>query len=64
VNHGVELHPDVIEYAYEKLDFFIKNSKSFDRYVDTGAESYCLSVSRRRTRQRNRNMRMNLMNCY
>ncbi|KAG7279507.1 hypothetical protein CRUP_035893, partial [Coryphaenoides rupestris] len=32
VNHGVELHPDVIEYAYEKLDFFIKNSKSFDRY--------------------------------
>ncbi|CAL8324170.1 unnamed protein product [Merluccius merluccius] len=32
VNHGVELHPDVIEYAYEKLDFFIKNSKSFDRF--------------------------------
>ncbi|CAL8253000.1 unnamed protein product [Arctogadus glacialis] len=32
VNHGVELHPDVIEYAYEKLDFFIKNSKSFDSF--------------------------------
>lgn len=31
VNHGVELHEDVIEYAYQKLDFFIKTSDSFDR---------------------------------
>lgn len=33
VNHGVELHSDVIEYAYQKLDFFIKTSDSFDRCV-------------------------------
>ncbi|XP_028849559.1 protein-L-isoaspartate O-methyltransferase domain-containing protein 2a [Denticeps clupeoides] len=32
VNHGVELHADVIEYAYQKLDFFIKTSDSFDRF--------------------------------
>lgn len=32
VNHGVELHEDVIEYAYQKLDFFIKTSHSFDRF--------------------------------
>ena len=32
VNHGVELHTDVIEYAYQKLEFFIKTSDSFDRY--------------------------------
>ncbi|XP_051515911.1 protein-L-isoaspartate O-methyltransferase domain-containing protein 2-like [Myxocyprinus asiaticus] len=32
VNHGVELHEDVIEYAYQKLDFFIKTSDSFDRF--------------------------------
>ncbi|KAM4611087.1 protein-L-isoaspartate O-methyltransferase domain-containing protein 2a [Polymixia lowei] len=32
VNHGVELHSDVIEYAYQKLDFFIKTSDSFDRF--------------------------------
>lgn len=31
VNHGVELHPDVIEYAKQKLDFFIRTSDSFDR---------------------------------
>jgi len=31
VNHGVELHEDVIEYAYQKLDFFIKTNESFDR---------------------------------
>ncbi|NXQ96418.1 PCMD2 protein, partial [Sagittarius serpentarius] len=30
VNHGVELHSDVIEYAKQKLDFFIKTSDSFD----------------------------------
>jgi hypothetical protein len=32
VNHGVELHSDVIEYAKQKLDFFIRTSDSFDKY--------------------------------
>ncbi|KAG2461758.1 protein-L-isoaspartate O-methyltransferase domain-containing protein 2a [Polypterus senegalus] len=32
VNHGVELHGDVIEYAYQKLDTFIKTSDSFDKF--------------------------------
>ncbi|XP_059911989.1 protein-L-isoaspartate O-methyltransferase domain-containing protein 2 [Gadus macrocephalus] len=32
VNHGVELHADVIEYAYQKLDNFIKTSDSFDKF--------------------------------
>ncbi|XP_043984183.1 protein-L-isoaspartate O-methyltransferase domain-containing protein 2 [Gambusia affinis] len=32
VNHGVELHADVIEYAYQKLDSFIKTSDSFDKF--------------------------------
>lgn len=31
VNHGVELHSDVIEYAKQKLDFFIRTSDSFDK---------------------------------
>lgn len=31
VNHGVELHKDVVEYAREKLDGFIKYSDSFDK---------------------------------
>lgn len=31
VNHGIELHADVIEYAYQKLDSFIKTSDSFDK---------------------------------
>ena len=31
VNHGVELHPDVTEYAKQKLDFFVRTSDSFDR---------------------------------
>lgn len=33
VNHGIELHADVIDYAYQKLDTFIKTSDSFDKYV-------------------------------
>lgn len=33
VNHGIELHADVIEYAYQKLDCFIKTSDSFDKSV-------------------------------
>nr|XP_057922852.1 protein-L-isoaspartate O-methyltransferase domain-containing protein 1 isoform X1 [Doryrhamphus excisus] len=32
VNHGVELHKDVVEYARDKLDSFIKNSDSFDKF--------------------------------
>uniref|UniRef100_W5K4Q2 Protein-L-isoaspartate (D-aspartate) O-methyltransferase domain containing 2 n=1 Tax=Astyanax mexicanus TaxID=7994 RepID=W5K4Q2_ASTMX len=32
VNHGVELHADVVEYAYQKLDYFIKTSDSFDKF--------------------------------
>ncbi|XP_043989870.1 protein-L-isoaspartate O-methyltransferase domain-containing protein 1 [Gambusia affinis] len=32
VNHGVELHKDVVEYARQKLDEFIKNSDSFDKF--------------------------------
>ncbi|XP_068605154.1 protein-L-isoaspartate O-methyltransferase domain-containing protein 1 [Brachionichthys hirsutus] len=32
VNHGVEFHKDVVEYAREKLDEFIKNSDSFDKF--------------------------------
>lgn len=31
MNHGVELHKDVVEYAREKLDEFIKNSDNFDK---------------------------------
>ncbi|KAJ8797125.1 hypothetical protein J1605_001935 [Eschrichtius robustus] len=32
INHGIELHSDVVEYAKEKLDSFIKNSDSFDKF--------------------------------
>ncbi|RXM35756.1 hypothetical protein EOD39_3906 [Acipenser ruthenus] len=32
VNHGVELHTDVVEYAREKLDDFIKHGDSFDKF--------------------------------
>ncbi|CAL8325430.1 unnamed protein product [Arctogadus glacialis] len=32
VNHGVELHKDVVEYAREKLEDFVKNSESFDKF--------------------------------
>ncbi|KAM5246570.1 protein-L-isoaspartate O-methyltransferase domain-containing protein 2 isoform 2-T2 [Ctenodactylus gundi] len=32
VNHGVEIHSDVIEYAKQKLDFFIRTSDSFDKF--------------------------------
>ena len=31
MNHGVELHKDVVEYAKEKLEDFIKSSDSFDK---------------------------------
>ncbi|XP_042187718.1 protein-L-isoaspartate O-methyltransferase domain-containing protein 1 isoform X2 [Callorhinchus milii] len=32
INHGVELHADVVEYARQKLDTFVKNSDSFDKF--------------------------------
>lgn len=32
VNHGIELHPDVIEYAEQKLDEFVRTSDSFDKF--------------------------------
>ncbi|XP_075383768.1 protein-L-isoaspartate O-methyltransferase domain-containing protein 2 isoform X2 [Tenrec ecaudatus] len=32
VNHGVELHSEVTEYARRKLDLFIKTSDSFDKF--------------------------------
>lgn len=35
INHGVELHADVIDYAHQKLDCFIKTSDSFDKSVFT-----------------------------
>ncbi|XP_043545271.1 protein-L-isoaspartate O-methyltransferase domain-containing protein 1 [Chiloscyllium plagiosum] len=31
INHGIEIHADVVDYATEKLDSFIKNSDSFDK---------------------------------
>ncbi|OCT76800.1 hypothetical protein XELAEV_18032003mg [Xenopus laevis] len=32
INHGIELHSDVVEYAKEKLECFIKQSDSFDKF--------------------------------
>ena len=32
VNHGLEIHADVIDFAKERLDNFIKESPSFDQY--------------------------------
>ncbi|XP_069739992.1 protein-L-isoaspartate O-methyltransferase domain-containing protein 2-like [Narcine bancroftii] len=32
INHGIELHVDVVEYANQKLENFIKTSDSFDRF--------------------------------
>ncbi|XP_067409885.1 protein-L-isoaspartate O-methyltransferase domain-containing protein 1 isoform X1 [Emydura macquarii macquarii] len=32
INHGIELHSDVVEYAKDKLESFIKNSDSFDKF--------------------------------
>jgi hypothetical protein len=36
----VELHADVIEYAYQKLDNFIKTSDSFDKCVWQPTDPY------------------------
>ncbi|PKU36583.1 protein-l-isoaspartate o-methyltransferase domain-containing protein 1 [Limosa lapponica baueri] len=35
INHGIELHSDVVEYAKEKLESFIKYSDSFDKAVNS-----------------------------
>ncbi|KAI5945407.1 Protein-L-isoaspartate O-methyltransferase domain-containing protein 1 [Manis javanica] len=32
INHGIELHSDVVKYAKEKLESFIKNSDSFGKF--------------------------------
>ncbi|MEE6464029.1 hypothetical protein FKM82_006138 [Ascaphus truei] len=32
MNHGIELHSDVVEYAKEKLECFIKYCDGFDRF--------------------------------
>ncbi|KAM9789555.1 protein-L-isoaspartate O-methyltransferase domain-containing protein 1 [Neosynchiropus ocellatus] len=32
VNHGVELHEEVVDYARERLEDFIKNSDTFDKF--------------------------------
>jgi len=31
VNHGMELHPDVVLYAAQRLERFIRTSSSFDK---------------------------------
>lgn len=30
INHGIEIHKDVIDYAYEKLDYFKSHSPALD----------------------------------
>jgi protein-L-isoaspartate O-methyltransferase len=32
LNHGVEIHPDVVNYASEKLEEFKKNCDAFDEF--------------------------------
>ncbi|XP_035667430.1 protein-L-isoaspartate O-methyltransferase domain-containing protein 1-like [Branchiostoma floridae] len=32
INHGVEIHQDVVEYAKQKLSWFMKNAEVFDDY--------------------------------
>lgn len=32
INHGVELYPEVVEYAYQCLDAFRKNNDRFDEF--------------------------------
>ncbi|PRD22150.1 UNVERIFIED_CONTAM: Pcmtd1 [Trichonephila clavipes] len=31
-NHGIELYGDIVEFAYERLDDFLKNSNAVDEY--------------------------------
>ena len=32
INHGVEIHQDVIDYAQERLQYFLKDSYGFDQF--------------------------------
>lgn len=32
VNHGIELHDEVVQYAYQKLNEFISNSPAVDEF--------------------------------
>ncbi|KAI8501554.1 Protein-L-isoaspartate O-methyltransferase domain-containing protein 1 [Branchiostoma belcheri] len=32
INHGIEIHQDVVEYAKQKLSWFMKNAEVFDDY--------------------------------
>ncbi|KYO30069.1 protein-L-isoaspartate O-methyltransferase domain-containing protein 2 [Alligator mississippiensis] len=48
VNHGVELHSDVIEYAKQKLEDFIRTSDSFDKFEfcePSFVSGNCLEIS-------------------
>ncbi|KAJ1122712.1 hypothetical protein NDU88_001197 [Pleurodeles waltl] len=47
-NHGVEIHADVIEYAKQKLDLFVRTSDSFDKFEfcePTFVAGNCLDIS-------------------
>jgi len=47
VNHGIEFHSDVIEYAQERLQAFIKNNSAIDEYefcVPQFQHGNCLSL--------------------
>ncbi|XP_037335493.2 protein-L-isoaspartate O-methyltransferase domain-containing protein 2-like [Pungitius pungitius] len=57
VNHGIELHADVIDYAYQKLDSFIKTSDSFDKFEfcePSFAAGNCLEIPSSESRQYDR----------
>ncbi|MEE6506294.1 hypothetical protein FKM82_007620 [Ascaphus truei] len=48
VNHGVELHADVIEYANQKLELFVRTSDSFDKFEfcePSFVSGNCLDIS-------------------
>ncbi len=32
INHGVEIHQDVIDYAQERLQYFLKDAYGFDQF--------------------------------
>lgn len=41
INHGVEVHVDVVEYAYQKLEEFIKNSPALDKFDFCAPKFHC-----------------------
>uniref|UniRef100_A0A8C6VC07 Protein-L-isoaspartate (D-aspartate) O-methyltransferase domain containing 2 n=1 Tax=Naja naja TaxID=35670 RepID=A0A8C6VC07_NAJNA len=48
INHGIEFHADVIEYAKQKLEFFIRTSDSFDKFEfcePSFVSGNCLEIS-------------------